>query len=90
MNKAELIDAIAQNADVSKAAASRALDAYIETITQVLTSGETVSLVGFGSFQVKTSAERVGRNPSSGKPITIAAARKPSFKAGKGLKDSVN
>ncbi|APC19465.1 DNA-binding protein HU (plasmid) [Pseudomonas frederiksbergensis] len=90
MNKAELINAIAQSADLSKAVAGRALDGLTETITNALKAGDTVTLVGFGSFQVKSRAEREGRNPSTGEPITIAAAQKPSFKAGKGLKDSVN
>jgi DNA-binding protein HU-beta len=90
MNKAELIDAIAKSADLTKADAGRALDGMIDAITTALKNGETVSLVGFGSFGVKERAERQGRNPQTKKPITIKAARIPSFKAGKALKDAVN
>ncbi len=90
MNKAELIDAIAKSADLTKADAGRALDGMIDAITTALKNGETVSLVGFGSFGVKERAERQGRNPQTGNTITIKAARIPSFKAGKALKDAVN
>jgi DNA-binding protein HU-beta len=90
MNKAELIDAIADSADLTKADAGRALDGMIDAITATLKKGETVSLVGFGSFAVKERAERQGRNPQTGDSITIAAAKIPSFKAGKALKDAVN
>jgi DNA-binding protein HU-beta len=90
MNKAELIDAIADSADLTKADAGRALDGVIDAITAALKKGETVSLVGFGSFAVKERAERQGRNPQTGDSITIAAAKIPSFKAGKALKDAVN
>jgi DNA-binding protein HU-beta len=90
MNKAELIEAIADSADLTKADAGRALDALINAITSALKKGETVSLVGFGSFVVKERAERQGRNPQTGNSITIAAAKIPSFKAGKALKDAVN
>ncbi|MGZ8217934.1 HU family DNA-binding protein [Methylomagnum sp.] len=90
MNKAELIDAIADSADLTKADAGRALDGMIDAITAALKKGETVSLVGFGSFAVKERAERQGRNPQTGDSITIAAAKIPSFKAGKALKDAVN
>jgi|APCry1669189665_1035243.scaffolds.fasta_scaffold80791_1 DNA-binding protein HU-beta len=90
MNKAELIEAIADAADLTKADAGRALDGVIEAITTALKKGDSVSLVGFGSFVVKERAERQGRNPQSGKTITIAAAKIPSFKAGKALKDAVN
>jgi len=90
MNKAELIEAIADTADLTKADAGRALDGVIEAITTALKKGDSVSLVGFGSFVVKERAERQGRNPQSGKTITIAAAKIPSFKAGKALKDAVN
>ncbi len=90
MNKSELIDAIAAAADISKASASRALDAVIDSITDTLKSGDKVSLVGFGTFEVKERAARTGRNPKTGEEITIAASRVPSFKAGKSLKDSVN
>ncbi len=90
MNKSELIDAIAESADISKAAAGRALDAVISSITGALKNGEQVVLVGFGTFSVKERAARTGRNPQTGEPIEISAARIPGFKAGKALKDAVN
>ncbi|KJZ09726.1 MULTISPECIES: nucleoid-associated protein HU-beta [Halomonas] len=90
MNKSELIDAIAASADIPKAAASRALDAMVESVTESLKQGDSVSLVGFGTFSVKERAARTGRNPQTGQPIEISAAKVPSFKAGKALKDSVN
>ena len=90
MNKSELIDAIASGADVSKACAGRALDSAIGAITGALNSGDSVSLVGFGTFSVKHRAARAGRNPQTGAEIQIAAANVPSFKAGKALKDAVN
>lgn len=90
MNKSELIEAIAESADLTKADAGRALDAVIEAVTEALKKGDTVSLVGFGSFAVKERAERQGRNPQTGNSITIKAAKIPSFKAGKALKDAVN
>ncbi len=90
MNKSELIDAIALSADISKAAAGRALDATVDTISETLKGGEQVALVGFGTFQVKDRAARIGRNPQTGEPIQIKASRVPSFKAGKALKDAVN
>lgn len=89
MNKAELIEAIAEAADLTKVEAARALDGLVDAITDALKKGDTVSLVGFGSFLVKERAERQGRNPQSGESITIAAAKIPSFKAGKALKDAV-
>ncbi|MDF9393492.1 MULTISPECIES: HU family DNA-binding protein [Methylococcus] len=90
MNKAELIEAIADAANLTKADAGRALDAVIDAITGALKNGDTVSLVGFGSFVVKERAERQGRNPQTGDSITIKAAKIPSFKCGKALKDAVN
>ncbi|CAA0119122.1 MULTISPECIES: HU family DNA-binding protein [Zhongshania] len=90
MNKSELIDAIAESADLSKAAAGRALDAAVEAITNALKSDDSVSLVGFGTFSVKDRAARTGRNPQTGAPIEISAAKIPSFKAGKALKDACN
>ena len=90
MNKSELIDAIAESADISKAAAGRALDAVISSVTGALKNGEQVVLVGFGTFSVKERAARTGRNPQTGEPIEISAARIPGFKAGKALKDAVN
>ena len=90
MNKTELIDAVAESADISKAAANRAVDTVLDSITQALKGGDQVTLVGFGTFQVKDRAARTGRNPRTGEPLQIAAARVPSFKAGKALKDAVN
>ncbi len=90
MNKSELIDAIADDAELTKADAGRALDAVVNAITEALSNGDSVSLVGFGTFSVKDRAERKGRNPQTGAEITIPAAKIPSFKAGKSLKDSVN
>lgn len=90
MNKSELIDAIAASADIPKAQAGRALDAVIETVTNALSENEQVVLVGFGTFSVKERAARSGRNPQTGQPIDIPAARIPNFKAGKALKDAVN
>lgn len=90
MNKSELIEAIAESADLSKAAAGRALDAVTDSITGALKEGDQVALVGFGTFVVKERAARTGRNPQTGAPIQISAAKIPSFKAGKALKDAVN
>ena len=90
MNKSDLIDAIAMSADISKAAAGRALDATVDTIADALKEGDQVALVGFGTFQVKDRAARTGRNPQTGEPIEIKASRVPGFKAGKALKDAVN
>jgi len=90
MNKSELIDAIALSADISKAAAGRALDATLEAIAESLRDGEPINLVGFGTFQVKDRAARAGRNPQTGETIQIKASRVPGFKAGKALKDAVN
>ena len=90
MNKSELIDAIASASELTKVDAGRALDAFMSSVTDALKSGDSVALVGFGTFAVKDRAERKGRNPQTGAEITIKAAKIPSFKAGKGLKDSVN
>ena len=90
MNKNELVDAIAEEADLSKASAGRALVAAINAITGALTKQDTVSLVGFGTFSVKHRAAREGRNPRSGETIQIKASNAPGFKAGKALKDAVN
>lgn len=90
MNKTELIDQIAAQSDLPKAAAGRALDATIEAITSALKAGDAVTLVGFGSFEVRERAARTGRNPQTGKEIEIAAAKVPAFKAGKQLKQAVN
>ncbi len=90
MNKSDLVDAIAKSAEISKAAAARALDATVETIKKALKKGDTVSLVGFGTFKVGKRAARNGRNPRTGATIKIKAAKVPKFSAGKGLKDAVN
>ena len=89
MNKSELIDAVAASADISKAAASRAIDGMTDAIGGALKNGDQVTLVGFGTFSVRDRAERKGRNPQTGAEITIKAAKIPSFKAGKGLKDTI-
>jgi DNA-binding protein HU-beta len=90
MNKAELVDAVAGAANLSKADAGRAVDAVVDGITSALKRGEQVSVVGFGTFSVKHRAARSGRNPRTGETIQIAASNVPGFKAGKGLKDAVN
>jgi len=90
VNKAELVEKIAKSADLSKAAAERALDATTATIKGALKKGGTVTLVGFGSFYVNKRAARNGRNPQTGAVIKIKAAKVPKFRAGKALKDSVN
>lgn len=90
MNKTELIEAIAASADLPKAAAGRALDAMVDAITTALKNDDQVVLVGFGTFAVKDRAARTGRNPQTGNPIEIAAAKIPSFRPGKALKDAVN
>ncbi len=90
MNKAELIEAMAEAADISKAAAGRALDGMVDAITDAMKKGDTLSLVGFGTFSVKERAAREGRNPQTGETIKIKASKIPSFKAGKALKDAVN
>ncbi|MDR9453396.1 MAG: HU family DNA-binding protein [Wenzhouxiangella sp.] len=89
MNKSELIDAIADDAGLSKADAGRALESTIGSITKALKKGDSVSLVGFGTFTVKHRAARTGRNPSTGETIQINASKNPSFKAGKGFKDAI-
>jgi len=90
VNKSELIDAIAVSADISKAAAGRALDGAMEAITKAMKKGDMVTLVGFGTFYVGKRAARTGRNPRTGADIKIKAAKVPKFRAGKGLKDAVN
>lgn len=90
MNKADLIDVVSGEAGISKADATRAVDALITAITRALTSGKQVSLVGFGNFAVKKRAARTGRNPRTGEEIQIKACRVPGFRAGKALKDAVN
>lgn len=90
MNKTELIDHIATTADISKAAAMRALDALIGAVKITLKKNGSVTLVGFGTFSVGKRAARTGRNPRTGEAIKISAAKVPKFKAGKGLKDAIN
>ena len=89
MNKTELIAAVAEKADLSKKDAEAAITAAVDAITEALTQGEKVQLGGFGSFEVKTRAARVGRNPRTGEEIPISEAKLPVFKAGKALKDAV-
>ena len=90
MNKAELIDSVAQASDISKAAATRAVDAVLDNITGALKKDEQVTLVGFGTFTVRDREARTGRNPQTGEAIQIKASRVPGFKPGKALKDAVN
>lgn len=90
MNKTELIAAIAEQAEISKKDAEKALKAFIDVVTDQLKEGEKVQLVGFGTFEVSERAAREGRNPQTGKTMKIAACKAPKFKAGKALKDAVN
>jgi DNA-binding protein HU-beta len=90
MNKAELIDAVSGQTGLAKAEATRAVDAIFDNITSALKTGDTVALLGFGTFVVKSRAARSGRNPRTGETIEIAASKVPGFKAGKALKDAVN
>ena len=90
MNKSELIDSVAKSADISKAAAQRALDAMVAAIRVSLKRGQMVTLVGFGTFYVGKRKARAGRNPRTGAAIKIAAAKVPKFRAGKALKDALN
>lgn len=89
MNKSDLIEKMADAADISKTAAARALDAFTDEIAIALKNGDNVSLIGFGTFSVKERAARTGRNPQTGEAIEIKASKTPSFKAGKALKDAV-
>ena len=89
MNKSDLVDAVAQDGDMSKAAAARAVDSVLANVGDTLGKGESVSLVGFGTFSVRHRAAREGRNPQTGASMHIAASKVPGFKAGKGLKDKV-
>jgi DNA-binding protein HU-beta len=90
MNKTELVTAIAEAAGITKADASRALQALLETVTSAMSKGDSVSLTGFGTFSVAERAARTGRNPSNGKALKIAAKKVAKFKAGKGLSQAVN
>jgi DNA-binding protein HU-beta len=87
MNKSDLIDAVADAADISKMSATRAVDAVITAIGEALKAGDTVTLAGFGNFQVKVRPARTGRNPKTGEAIAIAESKVPAFKSGKALKD---
>lgn len=89
MNKSELIEAVAHEADLSKASAAKALDGVINAVTHALKKGDTVTLVGFGTFYVGERAARTGRNPKTGEPLEIKAAKTPKFRAGKALKDAL-
>ena len=90
MNKAELVAAMAEKAELSKKDAESALKAFVDVVTDELKKGEKVQLVGFGSFEVAERAAREGRNPHTGEPMPIAASKAPKFKAGKALKDMMN
>lgn len=90
MNKGDFVGHVSDAAELSKADAARAVDAMIDTITKALKKGDTVTLVGFGTFSVRKRAARQGRNPQTGDAIKIKASRNPAFKAGKALKDAVN
>jgi len=90
VNKSELIDAVAEGADISKAAAARAVDAMMGAVSDSLKKGDQVNLIGFGTFLIRERAARTGRNPRTGETINIPASKVPSFKAGKALKDAVN
>ena len=90
MNKTELIAAIAEQAEISKKDAEKALKAFVDVVTEQLKEGEKVQLVGFGTFEVSERAAREGRNPQTGKTMKIADCKAPKFKAGKALKDAVN
>lgn len=89
MNKTELVDAVASSADISKTAANKAVDAVVDSITAALKKGDKVTLIGFGTFEVRKRAARTGRNPRTGEEIKIKATKIPAFKAGKSLKDAV-
>lgn len=90
MNKTELIDAVADAANLSKSDAARAIDAMTQAVTAALKQGDSVTLVGFGTFLVRERAARTGRNPRTKESITIAASKAPAFKPGKVLKDALN
>jgi len=90
MNRPELIEAIASKADLSKKDAAKALDAILSVVTDSLKQGQSVAIVGFGTFLARESEARTGRNPRTGEKIQIAASRRPAFKAGKSLKDALN
>lgn len=90
MNKGEFVGAVAEAADMTKADAERAVEAVFKVVKKALKSGDSISLVGFGTFSVRKRAARTGRNPRTGDTIKIKASKVPAFKAGKGLKDAIN
>ncbi|MBF6056921.1 MULTISPECIES: HU family DNA-binding protein [Thiomicrorhabdus] len=90
MNKSELVSAIAEEAGLTKADAAKALDATVSAITKAMSAGDTVAIIGFGTFKVGERAARTGRNPQTGAEMQIPAAKVPKFTAGKALKDAVN
>lgn len=90
MNKGQLVDKIAEGADITKTSAGQVVDSLVQAVTEELANGGEVALVGFGTYKVNDRAARTGRNPQTGAEIQIAAAKVPSFKAGKALKDAVN
>lgn len=90
MNKAELVAAVAEKADISKKDAEAAVKAFTDVVTEELKKGEKIQMVGFGTFEVSERAARIGRNPQTKKEIKIPASKAPKFKAGKALKDAIN
>ena len=90
MNKTELVDAIAKQADITKAQAAKALEAFLDAVSSTLQKKDKVTLIGFGTFETRERSARTGRNPQTGKEIKIAASTSPVFKAGKKLKESLN
>ena len=90
MNKTELVAAVAERAEISKKDSERALEAFVDVVTEQLKADDKVQLVGFGTFEVSKRAAREGRNPQTGKTMKIAACKAPKFKAGKALKDAIN
>ena len=90
MKKSELVAIMAEKADLKKVDAEKALNAFVDAVTEALAKGDKISLVGFGSFETKKRAARQGKNPQTGAVINIAASTVPTFKAGRGLKDAVN
>lgn len=90
MNKAELIDAVSAKSGLTKADTDRAFKAFVETVSETMAKGESIVLVGFGTFLVRDRQARSGRNPRTGETISIESAKIPAFKAGKTLKDAVN
>ncbi len=90
MNRSELVAKIAEKSELTKKDSEKALSAFIESVTEALTSGGKVQLIGFGTFEVRKREARTGRDPRTGNPIKIPASNSPAFKAGKSLKDAVN